>query len=144
MQTAAFQLAGTDIRCNAICPGLIETGMTAAVYAAARARGTERRIGQINPLMRGGIADEVARVALFLASDECVLSFPVCSCGAGGRARAMLIGGRVQELVCQCPVLGSRRRPKRESPDGAGKDGIDVLATEVKRPRHSLSPFPLL
>ncbi|MCJ1433400.1 hypothetical protein MMC27_002760 [Xylographa pallens] len=70
VQTAAYQLAGTNIRCNALCPGLIETGMTAAVWAGARARGTERKIGQINPLRRGGVADEVARVALFLASDE--------------------------------------------------------------------------
>jgi len=61
---------GTGIRCNAVCPGLIETGMTSRVYEAARARGTESKIGQINPLMRGGLADEIARVALFLGSDE--------------------------------------------------------------------------
>jgi len=70
MQTSAFQLSGTNIRCNAVCPGLIETGMTAAVYEGARKRGTAGKIGQINPLKRGGNADEVARVALFLASDE--------------------------------------------------------------------------
>ena len=44
--------------------------MTAPVYQAARARGTEGRMGQLNPLKRGAQADEVARVALFLASDE--------------------------------------------------------------------------
>lgn len=70
MQTSAFQLAGTNIRCNAICPGIIETGMTSVVYESARKRGTEGKIGQINPLRRGGNADEIARVALFLASDE--------------------------------------------------------------------------
>ncbi|CZT25209.1 related to levodione reductase [Ramularia collo-cygni] len=70
MQTTAFQLAGTGIRCNAICPGIIETGMTAPMYEMARARGSENKIGQLNPLMRGGVADEVARVALFLGSDE--------------------------------------------------------------------------
>ncbi|KAI9373376.1 hypothetical protein BJX61DRAFT_383906 [Aspergillus egyptiacus] len=69
-QTVAFQLAGTGIRINAICPGVIETGMTAPMYEAARARGTERKIGQLNPLRRGAVADEVARVALFLGSDE--------------------------------------------------------------------------
>ncbi|KAL1864839.1 hypothetical protein VTK73DRAFT_5619 [Phialemonium thermophilum] len=69
-QTIAFQLSGTGIRVNAICPGLIETGMTSLVYEAARARGTERKIGQLNPLRRGGQADEIARVALFLGSDE--------------------------------------------------------------------------
>jgi NAD(P)-dependent dehydrogenase (short-subunit alcohol dehydrogenase family) len=75
MQTSAFQLAGSDIRCNAICPGLIETGMTAPLWEAARARGSVGKIGQINPLRRGGVADEIARVALFLGSDEYV---PCC------------------------------------------------------------------
>lgn len=69
-KTTAYQLAGTNVRVNAICPGLIETGMTAPVYSAARARGTTGRIGQINPMRRGGHADEIARVALFLGSDE--------------------------------------------------------------------------
>ncbi|KAK4986950.1 hypothetical protein LTR50_004994 [Elasticomyces elasticus] len=70
VQTAAYQLSGTGIRCNALCPGVVETGMTSAVYEMARARGTERKIGQLNPLMRGAVADEIARVALFLGSDE--------------------------------------------------------------------------
>ncbi|KAK1772340.1 hypothetical protein QBC33DRAFT_574961 [Phialemonium atrogriseum] len=69
-QTTAYQLAGTGVRVNAICPGLIETGMTSVVFQTARARGTEGRIGQLNPLKRGGHADEIARVALFLGSDE--------------------------------------------------------------------------
>lgn len=69
-QTMAYQLTGTGVRMNAICPGVIETGMTRAMYDQARARGTEKKIGQLNPLRRGAVADEVARVALFLASDE--------------------------------------------------------------------------
>jgi len=69
-QTLSYQLAGTGIRVNAICPGVIETGMTALMYEAARQRGTEGKIGQLNPLRRGAHADEVARVALFLASEE--------------------------------------------------------------------------
>lgn len=69
-QTIAFQLSGTGVRVNALCPGLIETGMTAAVFEGARARGTTGKIGQLNPLKRGGHADEIARVALFLGSDE--------------------------------------------------------------------------
>ena len=70
MQTTCYQLAGTGIRCNAICPGLIETGMTAPMYEMARAKGSESKIGQLNPMRRGAVADEVARVALFLASEE--------------------------------------------------------------------------
>lgn len=69
-QTISYQLAGTGIRINAICPGMIETGMTAPVFETARARGTEKKIGQLNPLKRAAHADEVARVALFLGSDE--------------------------------------------------------------------------
>ncbi|KAF2761498.1 dehydrogenase with different specificitie [Pseudovirgaria hyperparasitica] len=69
-QTVSYQLAGTGIRCNAICPGVIETGMTKPMYDAARAKGTQKKIGQLNPLKRGAAADEVARVALFLGSDE--------------------------------------------------------------------------
>lgn len=68
-QTMSYQLAGTGVRMNAVCPGIIETGMTSIMYEMARAKGTTRKIGQLNPLKRGGVADEVARVALFLASE---------------------------------------------------------------------------
>ena len=70
VQTAANQLAGTGIRVNAVCPGLIETGMTELIYEAARAKGTAHRIGELNPLQRGGEPIDIARAALFLASDE--------------------------------------------------------------------------
>jgi NAD(P)-dependent dehydrogenase (short-subunit alcohol dehydrogenase family) len=69
VQTAANQLAGTGVRINAICPGLIETGMTRPIFEQARARGSERKIGQLNPLRRPGVPDEIAHTALFLASD---------------------------------------------------------------------------
>ena len=70
VQTAAQQLAGSGIRVNAICPGLIETGMTKPMYDMARERGQEARIGELNPLKRGGEPQEIAQAALFLASDE--------------------------------------------------------------------------
>jgi NAD(P)-dependent dehydrogenase (short-subunit alcohol dehydrogenase family) len=70
VQTAAQQLSGSGIRVNAICPGLIETGMTRPLYELARAAGKEDRIGQLNPLQRGGEPEEIARASLFLASDE--------------------------------------------------------------------------
>jgi NAD(P)-dependent dehydrogenase (short-subunit alcohol dehydrogenase family) len=70
VQTAANALGGTGVRVNAICPGLIETGMTRLIFDRARARGTEGRIGQLNPLQRHGRPDEIAAAALFLASDE--------------------------------------------------------------------------
>ena len=69
-QTAANALTGTGVRVNAICPGLIETGMTKPVFERARAKGTEGKIGQLNPLRRAGAPEEIAAMALFLASDE--------------------------------------------------------------------------
>lgn len=44
--------------------------MPRPMYDAARERGQERRIGELNPLARGGEPDEIAKAALFLASDE--------------------------------------------------------------------------
>ena len=70
VQTTAQLLTGTGVRVNAICPGLIETGMTKPIFVSARERGTEHKIGQINPLQRGGVPEEIAGAALFLASDD--------------------------------------------------------------------------
>ncbi|HLJ63838.1 MAG TPA: SDR family NAD(P)-dependent oxidoreductase [Stellaceae bacterium] len=70
VQTAATSLAGTGVRVNAICPGLIETGMTQSIFVGARERGTEGKIGQLNPLRRHGEPREIAAMAAFLASDE--------------------------------------------------------------------------
>jgi NAD(P)-dependent dehydrogenase (short-subunit alcohol dehydrogenase family) len=70
VKLAATQFAGANIRVNAICPGLIETGMTKIVYDWARAAGKEDRLGHLNPLKRGGEPEEIAAAALFLASAE--------------------------------------------------------------------------
>ncbi|HEX7781542.1 MAG TPA: SDR family NAD(P)-dependent oxidoreductase [Sphingobium sp.] len=70
MQTAAQQLSGSGIRVNAVCPGLIETGMTQSIFDLARAKGREGLLGQLNPLRRGGEPLEIARAIAFLASDE--------------------------------------------------------------------------
>jgi NAD(P)-dependent dehydrogenase (short-subunit alcohol dehydrogenase family) len=69
-QTVANQLAGTGIRCNAICPGIIETGMTAPMFAMADQRNTRNKIGQLNPLRRYAVPEEIASVAYFLASPD--------------------------------------------------------------------------
>jgi NAD(P)-dependent dehydrogenase (short-subunit alcohol dehydrogenase family) len=69
-QTSANSLIGTGVRVNAVCPGLIETGMTKPIFDGARQRGTEAKIGQLNPLARAGAPEEIAAMALFLASDD--------------------------------------------------------------------------
>ena len=56
-KTAPYQLQKTGIRVNAICPGLIETGMTTFTFEYAKNRGTQAKIGQLNPLGRYGIAE---------------------------------------------------------------------------------------
>jgi NAD(P)-dependent dehydrogenase (short-subunit alcohol dehydrogenase family) len=70
VQTSAYQLSGTGVRVNAMCPGVIETGMTKPMFDMARERGTEGKIGQLNPLKRAAQPIEPARLALFLLSDE--------------------------------------------------------------------------
>ncbi|MCP3733399.1 SDR family oxidoreductase [Sphingomonas sp. RP10(2022)] len=67
---AAQQLSGSNVRVNALCPGLTETGMTKPVFDYARDANKMDRVGRLNPLRRGAQPEELARVALFLASDD--------------------------------------------------------------------------
>ena len=67
---SAQQLAGSNVRVNAICPGLTETGMTKPTFDYARDAGKMDRLGRLNPLRRGAQPEELAKVALFLASDD--------------------------------------------------------------------------
>ncbi len=70
IKTSAQQLSSTGIRVNAICPGLIETGMTERVFVYARENDKMDKVGRLNPLRRAGQPSEIANMALFLASDE--------------------------------------------------------------------------
>lgn len=68
-KSAASELIGTNVRVNAICPGLIETGMTRFLFDSAREKGTLEKVGQLNPLSRHGAPEEIAAAALFLAGE---------------------------------------------------------------------------
>ncbi len=68
VQNAALEFAGTNVRVNAICPGLIETNMTKRYIDQARAAGYGKMVGATNPLRRAGQPEEVAALALFLSS----------------------------------------------------------------------------
>jgi NAD(P)-dependent dehydrogenase (short-subunit alcohol dehydrogenase family) len=69
-QTAACDLGGHNVRVNAVCPGLIETGMTQSIFDYARKSGKENKLGSRCELKRYGKPEEVAYAILFLASDE--------------------------------------------------------------------------
>ncbi|NVK57118.1 MAG: SDR family oxidoreductase [Alteromonadaceae bacterium] len=69
-QTAACDLASKHIRVNAVCPGLIETGMTSPFFVIAREKGVEHRLGERCELKRAGQPHEVAAAIAFLASDD--------------------------------------------------------------------------
>lgn len=64
-----FMYATKGIRCNAICPGSIETNIGMGLRAPSEF-GMERATSGIVANPRNGSAEEVAKVALFLASEE--------------------------------------------------------------------------
>ncbi len=68
--TAACDLGGFGVRVNAVCPGLIETGMTKGVFDYARGAGKEDRLGKRCELRRYGKPEEIAAAICFLASDD--------------------------------------------------------------------------
>jgi 3-oxoacyl-[acyl-carrier protein] reductase len=64
-RTLAAELAPRGIRVNAVVPGYLGTGMAARMDR----RKLDERVAT-TPMQRVGTADEVARVVLFLASDD--------------------------------------------------------------------------
>ncbi|MEX0785533.1 MAG: glucose 1-dehydrogenase [Dehalococcoidia bacterium] len=67
-KTAALEYAQQNIRVNVICPGVIWTPMVERFTGASDE--VRRAMEQLEPVGRLGTADEVANLALFLASDE--------------------------------------------------------------------------
>jgi dihydroanticapsin dehydrogenase len=67
----ALDYAKLGIRCNAICPGWVDTPIN---YAHAEMMGgldkIYEEIGNFQPIGRPGEPIEIAHLALFLASDE--------------------------------------------------------------------------
>lgn len=68
--TCACDLGEWNVRVNAVCPGLIETGMTRRVFEASREQGKGHKLGSRCELRRYGRPEEVAAAIAFLASDD--------------------------------------------------------------------------
>ncbi len=79
MQCAAKDLAPRDVRVNALSPGMVRTPLNEAVWAAAQARlpeaerqgydsWAEEKIRKVSPLGRWQTPEELAAMAVFLAS----------------------------------------------------------------------------
>ncbi|MBV9710456.1 MAG: glucose 1-dehydrogenase [Ktedonobacteraceae bacterium] len=66
-KSLAVQYGRNGIRCNAICPGPIETPLLRYLWTSEEARNT--RLNRI-PLGRFGEARDIVYMALYLASDE--------------------------------------------------------------------------
>jgi len=69
-QTSACDLGSYNIRVNAVCPGLIKTGMTQKVFDYAEANDKSHKLGSRCELRRYGRPEEIAAAILFLASDD--------------------------------------------------------------------------
>ena len=84
-KAVAADFAGDGIRCNAICPGTIDTAAlgarmaTTADPAATRLTYTARQ-----PMGRFGTVSEIAELALFLASDAASFTTGQCFIADGG------------------------------------------------------------
>lgn len=72
-KTAALECAGTAVRVNCVCPGLIESRMLSAIIDGrnpGNARVPNDKVAERIPARRLGQASEVASIVAFLASDD--------------------------------------------------------------------------
>lgn len=98
-QQMALEWAPDGLRVNAVAPGLIDAGMSEPIYADPAVRAA--REGKV-PLGRLGTADDVARVVLFLASDEAAY--------VTGQ-NLVVDGGVAMSIIAQLPRPARVERP---------------------------------
>jgi len=82
-RAVAVDYIAKGIRCNAICPGTIETPSMLDRAAAAGPNGREMFVAR-QPMGRLGTAEEIASLALYLASDESAFTTGVAHIIDGG------------------------------------------------------------
>ena len=73
---AAMQLGEKNVRCNSISPGGIATGIFAKALgvqhdkADGYAEAAKKLMASLQPIPRAGLTDDIAKAAVFLASDD--------------------------------------------------------------------------
>ncbi len=82
-RAVAADFIAKGIRCNCICPGTIETPSMLGRAAALGAGGREMFVSR-QPMGRLGTADEIASLAVYLASDESAFTTGVAHIIDGG------------------------------------------------------------
>ena len=82
-RAVAAGFVGRGIRCNCICPGTIETPSMLGCAAALGAGGREMFVSR-QPMGRLGTAEEIAALAVYLASDESAFTTGVSHVIDGG------------------------------------------------------------
>ncbi|MBI5667775.1 MAG: glucose 1-dehydrogenase [Chloroflexi bacterium] len=82
----AMEYSKQRIRCNAIAPGAVDTPMNAGVFGSAPDPAAERqKWADATPLGRLGIGEDIARAALYLASDDSSWVTGTCMVVDGGQ-----------------------------------------------------------
>jgi 2-keto-3-deoxy-L-fuconate dehydrogenase len=82
-KAVAVDFVAKGIRCNCICPGTVETPSMLDRAAAAGPQGREMFVSR-QPMGRLGTADEIASLAVYLASDESAFTTGVAHVIDGG------------------------------------------------------------
>src|SRR3546814_11694143 len=106
-RAAANEYAYRNIRVNALCPGVIETPRLANATDAAR-----REVIQTIPMGRTGMPEEMASVALFLASPAASYVTGVGLLADGGRNAGRCYGSSpVRDHAQRPPACRSAAHP---------------------------------
>lgn len=111
VKVSALELAGSNVRVNAICPGLIETNMTQKYIDQARAAGLGKMVGATNPLRRPGQPEEVAGLALFLTSSAAAFVNGQAIAIDGGLSASHPTTPRTAASPALAPAAGAARAP---------------------------------
>jgi NAD(P)-dependent dehydrogenase (short-subunit alcohol dehydrogenase family) len=93
MRALALEGAPHGIRVNALLPGAIDTPMLHREAAFSRDPSEQlRRFAEAHPISRLGQPDDVAKVAVFLASDDAAFVTGTCIAVDGGLMAALNSG----------------------------------------------------